>query len=512
MTFQSILFENPAPVAPAPDVVLQAAFLTDLQLSQIIDTVTAGREAYGLKPYFYMPLTSVQSIKYRHGIMRDLRTGGLLAGIELFAETMRSMRDQLEQGAKLSYQGQREALFLETVEIYCAAVNTLLAALQRADVGSAGFAALRKFLSGYVASEYFRTLAAEAKNLRTDLAGMQYCFRIKGGRVTVAPYKSERDYSVEVEQTFRRFQQRAAKDHCAKTSVYLEMNHVEAMVLDRVAKLFPEVFAALDLFNNRNLDFVDPTIDRFDREVQFYLAYLAELKLLQEHGLQFCYPQVSQTSKEELVQDTFDLALADTLVKKNAPVVCNDFSLTGTERIFVVSGPNQGGKTTFARTFGQLHYLASLGYPVPGGQAKLFLPDRILTHFEREEDLKDLRGKLTDDLVRVHDVLNQATSNSIVILNEIFTSTTLSDAVFLCREVLTQIVDRDLLCVCVTFIDELAALSGSTVSMVSTVVPDNPAVRTFKLERRPANGMAYALVLAEKYSLTYGRLTERIGS
>jgi len=512
MTFHSILFEKTED-RPKKEALEAPVFFVDLNLDQVIDAVTAGKQEYNLKSFFFASLKDIDPIKYRHEIFQDLENENLFEHIKSFAQKMRAMREHLAQADKLHYKFQKEGWFLEAVQIYCNAVRCLVHDLSLASLRSRGFLGFREYLTDYANSEPFRSLLAETKKLFDDLSSVKYCLLIKDGSIKVRKYESEIDYSANVEETFQKFKQGAVKDYRVK---YLagpaDMNHVEAAVLDLVARLYPDIFLDLDNYHVKNSNYLDETIGVFDREIQFYVAYLEFAALFKRSGYKFCYPQISNGKKEVYDYEGYDLALANKLVGENSPVVCNDFYLRDKERIFVVSGPNQGGKTTFARAFGQMQYLASIGCPVPGREAQLFLFDRLFTHFEKEEDIKNLRGRLQDDLTRIHAILGQATSNSILIMNEIFTSTTLQDALFLSKKVMKELIELDLLCVWVTFVDELASFGEETVSMVSTVVPENPTQRTYKIVRRPADGLSYAIAIAEKYRLTYHSLRERVRS
>ncbi|MBI5244667.1 MAG: DNA mismatch repair protein MutS [Elusimicrobia bacterium] len=511
MPFRSILFDGTETGADIDAREAPECF-KDLNLDQIVASITAGRDEYDLKPFFHAPLSRVETIRYRHDILRDIEDQALSGLIAGFAKKMRAMRSHLAQAGKLHYERQKQGWFLDAVDAYCDAVGCLARDLAHADLRSRGFLALREYLTAYTESGDFASLLAETQKLKADLSGVVYCLHIEGNRLVVGRYDSEPDYSAEVLRTFEKFKQGAVKEYRFDLSSGPDMNHVEAAVLNMVAQLYPEIFSSLEQYCRRRSNYLDGAIRVFDREVQFYAACLEHAERIKRAGLPFCYPTVTGQSKEVYGREVFDLALADKLTREKASVVTNDFHLKDPERICLVSGPNQGGKTTFARTFGQLHYLARLGCPVPAREARLFLCDSLFTHFEREEDLRDLSSKLENDLLRIHDILQRAAPDSIIIMNESCSSTTMTDALFLGKELIQRIIQRDMLCVFVTFLDELASLSDTIVSMVSTVYPDDPARRTFKIVRRPANGLAYAAAIAEKHRLTYECVKERIAS
>jgi DNA mismatch repair protein MutS len=484
-------------------------YFRDLHIDPIVEAATDGRDDYRLKPFFYRRLDDEDDILYRQEVMRDLQTPQMFDPVAAFAAEMHETRSRLRGSEQAYYRWQKCAWFLDAAARYCTAVRAFANALEKAASCSRGFRLLLDWLRGYVGSPGFAALAADTEQTRAALGLPRYSVQIRGLTVTVRKYEEEADYSTEIEATFAKFRQHEVKSYLIKV-LDGGMNHVEAQIIEAVAKLFPDIFGTLARFCESHKSFFSPIIERFDREVQFYIAYLEYIDKIEQAGLTFCYPEVGQRVKAVHGNDVFDLALAAKLGGEGKPVVTNDFELCDSERVLVVSGPNQGGKTTLARTLGQMHHFAGLGCPVPGSSARLFLCDQILTHFEKEEDIENLHGKLQDDLLRIRRILERATPDSLVIMNEIFSSTTLEDAVFLASQVMRRILALDCLGVCVTFLDEVAALGPSVVSMVSTVVPENPAQRTFKLVRRPADGRAYAMAIAEKHRLDYPALRQRL--
>jgi hypothetical protein len=504
-SFASVLFPDGRSIEAGEE----PAFFRDLNFDVVVRTVVGRQDEHELGPLYASPLRTSDDVEYRHEVFRDLARDELRAAVSSFGEEVAWVRRHLHMAAHQHYGLERERWFVDGAARYVAAVSALHEALVLNEPASRALRGLCDYLAFYTGSAAFETLARDAQDVLDALGRVRYTLRIKGHRVTVADKGDSPDYSAEIEHTFERFRQAATDDHYAPPADTGSMNIVEAQIAEIVARRHPREFAALEAFCKKHQDFLDATVWRFGREIHFYLTWLVLVERLEPDGLPFCLPTPA-VEKDAVAEGAYDLALALTLPRDGGRIVQNGFELREGERIIVVSGPNQGGKTTFARMFGQLHQFARLGLPVPAERAQLPLADEIYTHFEREEDLATLRGKLDDELVRIKEILELATGDSVVILNEIFAATTVADAVVLGSDVIAWLAELGCLAVCVTFIDELASLPA-TVSMVSTVEPDDPSRRTFQILRRRADGRAYAWALAEKYGLSYERLQSRVG-
>jgi len=485
------------------------AHFQDLHLDELEAALFAPHGGMGLEAIFRRPLQNGKAVVHRQRVAQDLEAEPLAQAFRTFFRGMENMRKGLGLAEAARHPWQKRLYFLLAAEAYLEALEGLWKGLLGHPPRSPGLQGYRAYLEAYRNSPDFLRLRADWERTRSALDGLRYVLHVHEGRLALRAYQGEPDYGRQVAETFRPFfGERPPSWQGRDLPPGPWLNHVEEWILDHLALLFPEAFGRLEAFFQDHQGFADPVLLRLEKEARFFLAYLDFIAPLREAGLPFAYPEVAH-EPPFLAQEAFDLVLAAKLLFQGSLPVTNGF-LFDEARILVVTGPNQGGKTTFARMVGQVYHLFALGLPVPGSRARLLLSDRILTHFEARENPEELRSKLEEDLRRLKTLLDGATDRSLLILNEPFASAALLDARLIGRFVLERIRARGSLGVVVTFLDELARLPG-TRSLVAEVDPEDPARRTFRILERPADGKAYALALAEKYGLTYARLKGRLG-
>ncbi|PKY09613.1 hypothetical protein B1757_14100 [Acidithiobacillus marinus] len=512
--------------------IAEPEYFHDLNLDQIINKIVKSKESFNLTEYFYFLSQDLESIQFRQDIMRDMEDEVLYNSIALFSKELSVLRSTLARIEKLYYPLQQQCSLLEEAHHYQQTLKNLKLHLHDLDLGSRGLQTFSDELQKLLESNFFREFESRTSVLIKKLESIRYAVVVTDNKVTVKPCLDDDDYAAEILHDWRLNETLlTVEDNGSVTGSGYDLDHVQARILEGVAQLYPEPFQELNAYCNEYMQPTAPKETKYraqslevarypfmaldilerERELQFYLAYLGYIAPLKRLGLPFSIPQL-QIGKDTIqAEQTFDLALAISLMEESSrQVVVNNIDLSEGEKIFVVTGPNQGGKTTFARTFGQIHHLAGLGCPVPGKNTHLCLCDGIYTHFSYREDINAGHGKLEEDLLRLHENLKKATNSSIFILNELFDSTTYEDALYLSEQIIHKLLKKNSLTVWVTFIDALASISPSVVSLMSMVDSQDLSKRTFKICRKPADGLAYALSLAAKYGLTYAALMDKI--
>lgn len=121
--------------------------------------------------------------------------------------------------------------------------------------------------------------------------------------------------------------------------------------------------------------------------------------------------------------------------------VPNDVMLNASQRMLIITGPNMGGKSTYMRQIALIVLLAHIGSFVPAATATIGTVDRIFTRIGAADDLASGRSTFMVEMTETANILHNATSNSLVLMDEIGRGTSTFDGLSLayaCAQHLAQ--------------------------------------------------------------------------
>lgn len=266
-----------------------------------------------------------------------------------------------------------------------------------------------------------------------------------------------------------------------------------------------------------------------EMEIAYYLGAVQLIQTIRACGLPMCRPAILPIDAREYhVSEIYNISFALRTLVNNQPcdlsraIVRNDVHFDDTGRILILTGPNRGGKTTYAQAIGVAQILMQAGLYVPGTLASMSPVDGIYTHFASVEKPESGAGRLGEEAQRLHWIFSEATQFSLILLNESFSSTSARESFFLARDVVLAIRLLSGRAIFATHLHELAAdvdamnaeVEGDSnvVSMVSAVEVDETdesgenARRTYKIIPGPPMGQSYAREIAVQYGISLRQL------
>lgn len=254
-------------------------------------------------------------------------------------------------------------------------------------------------------------------------------------------------------------------------------------------------------------------------EIIFYVRFAELCDKIKQKGMPICKAEV--VSKEERdchISDIYNLKLAiKNVVGDNIDIVTNEFDFDDDKRIYILTGPNRGGKTTITQAVGLAFLLAQNGIYVPASKMEFSPCDNIFTHFPADEnDTVDL-GRLGEESKRLSEIFKVATKYSLILLNESLATTNVAEGLYIAKDVVKAMRYLGVRSVFNTHMHDLARgldeVNSSTEGdsrVESMVTGVDGGKRSFKVFIAPPQGVSYARDIAEKYGVTFDKIKAEI--
>lgn len=188
-------------------------------------------------------------------------------------------------------------------------------------------------------------------------------------------------------------------------------------------------------------------------ELGFYIGCLNLLGKLNALGEPVSFPAPDTTDNQSYsASGLYDPCLALTSRRK---VVGNNI-VADNKNLVIITGANQGGKSTFLRSIGLSQLMMQCGMFVPAESFNSSICDSLITHFKREEDKTMKSGKLDEELDRMSKIVDNLTPGTIILFNESFAATNDLEGSEIARQIITGLVEKNIRVFFVTHLFEFA--------------------------------------------------------
>ena len=402
----------------------------DLELDIIITEMAKGDEIIKnvCREAMFHPLCNEDEIRYRQDNLRDaLKSPDALR--ELYETTVEAEKKRQESWSWLSPSNSVSRNFSDAVNLLTIYTHMLMKLRSTADESSSaftseGFGNFFLMIKKELSDEYFSEVRTQLNELKNDkgvlissklgnsLQGVSYVLRRKNRK-----------------GFWRRW------NFCQSFYVSPQDDAGMADLDRRKARGMNEATDTLARAADNLKDF----FVMLRRELAFYVGCINLADTLERLGMPVCIPDLlSQSEKDRSWAGLYDISLT---IAKNRSVVGNSFD-SKNKMLYIITGANQGGKSTFLRSMGQAQLMAQCGMFAGAGQFKAPIRKNIFTHFKKEEDSSMRSGKLDEELCRMDSLADHITEGSLVLFNESFASTNEREGSEICRQITQALIEN----------------------------------------------------------------------
>ena len=463
------------------------ALVQDLELTTLLDSMC--RDDKWLAPIvrkaILTSLTDPDTIRYRQDILKDcLRAEAAIRQIyDLAGRTLESERKDF---FSLSM-GSPSVILHRSVRVLEMLVGMLRKLRAIADQNSdrfesEGFKTLFSMLQRELDDAYFSTLRTHLKLLQFR-KGMLVSAQLGEGNKSVN-YVLRKEPSLKGNWLTRLFEPEPPsytyrlpdRDEAGARSLWELQDRGMNLVGNALAQSTDHVVSFFKLLRT---------------DLAFYIGCLNLHAKIIEIGGTVCFPEpAAPTAHKHSADGLYDVCLT---LKAERMVVGNEVNADNKD-LLIVTGANQGGKTTFLRSIGLAQLMMQCGMFVP---AKAFVASvyaRLFTHFKREEDTAMNSGKFDEELSRMSDIIDDIKPHSLLLFNESFSATNEREGSEIARLIVSALIDRGMKVFFVTHQYEFAhAFETKNLPDVLFLRAERQpdGVRTFKVREAPPLRTSY---------------------